>query len=72
MAVIPDNPTWAQIQAGLIAAGNAKQLANTQVNDANVIIRAQTTAKKVAQQNVARADADLGQWLAAAKRKAES
>ena len=60
MAVIPDNPTWAQIQAGLIAAGNAKQLANTQVNDANVIIRAQTTAKKVAQQNVARADADLG------------
>lgn len=69
MATIPNNPTWAQIEAGLTAAGRSKRLAFDQVSAAQGVIRAEEVKQKVAQQNVARAEADIGQWLAAVKRK---
>ena len=71
MANIPNNPTWAQIEAGLEGAGRAKGLASGQVRAAQGVIRAENVKLKVAKQNVARAEADLGQWLNAAQRKAE-
>lgn len=72
MATIPENPTWQELQQGLTGSGRAKRLALDQVNDAETIINDEEIKLKVAKQNVARADADLGQWLAAVKRKVDS
>jgi hypothetical protein len=72
MADIPDNPTWAQLQAGLTGAGRAKKFARNQENTSRAIIDAETNNLKIAKQNVARADAELGQWLQAVRRKIDT
>jgi len=69
MAVIPDDPTWAQIQTGLTGAGRSKRLAQNQIAAAAAVIKAEDVKVKVATQNVKRAEADIGQWLSAVKRK---
>lgn len=71
MAVIPDDPTWAQLQAGLTGAGRSKRLAQNQIDAAQTIVDAEVIKLKVATQNLNRADADLGQWLAAVRRKVD-
>ena len=72
MAVIPNDPTWAQIQTGLTDAGRSKRLATNQLIAAKGVIESETIKLKVAEQNVNRADADIGQWLNAVKNKIDT
>lgn len=72
MAVIPDDPTWEQLQTGLTSAGRSKRVSQNEIDAAQTIVDAETIKVKVATQNLNRADADLGQWLAAVKRKVDS